>query len=1166
MEKILNLSLEIIFHLTGEDYTVVKISSDRCQAPVCEGRGGTLSPIPGPPPHPQIHEDINNQKILDLTNKMLELLTGEVPIRCQDVSVYFSMEEWEYLEGHKERYKEVMMEEHQPRTSPGLSSTRTTPERCPAPPPPPQDPQRFFLIDPRKMNKDKDQIMEKILKLSLEIIFHLTGEDYTVVKTSSDRCQAPVCEGRGGTLSPIPGPPPHPRIHEDINDQKILELTNKMLELLTGEVPIRCQDVTVYFSMEEWEYLEGHKDRYKEVMMEEPQPRTSPGLSSTRTTPERCPAPPPQDPQMNKDKDQIMEKILNLSLEIIFHLTGEDYTVVKTSSDRCQAPESEGRGGPLSQIRIQEDINNQKILELTNKMLELLTGEVPIRCQDVTVYFSMEEWEYLEGHKERYKEVMMEEPQPRISPGLSSTRTTPERCPAPPPPQDPQMIKDKYNIMEKILHLSLDIIFHLTGEDYTVVKTSSDRCQAPVSEGRGGSLSPIPGPPPHPRIHEDINDQKILELTNKMLELLTGEVPIRCQDVTVYFSIEEWEYLEGHKEWYKEVMEEHQPRTSPGLSSTRTTPERCPAPPPPPQDPQLLDLDKDLNNINSPERNVRNGQRSNEGIPTDHRPDFGIIKNTSEEQFIIVEKPSALPNQDQSCDASKQSPDLQQNVQQNKSHKRGDQQQRAHTGEKPYSCSECVKCFTRKSQLVIHLKTHTGEKPFSCSECGKCFIHKSQLDRHMISHTGEKPFSCSECGKCFSRKAYLDGHLKIHMGEKPFSCPECGKCFILKSHLDRHMISHTGEKPFSCSECVKCFIQKAKLDLHIKTHTGEKPFSCSECGKCFIQKSSLDFHMKSHLGEKPFSCSDCGKCFILKSLLNRHMKSHTGEKPFSCSECVKCFIQKAQLDLHIKTHTGEKPFSCSECGKCFILKSYLNRHIKMHTGEKPFSCSECGKCFIQKAQLDLHIKTHTGEKPFSCSECVKCFMRKAQLDLHIKTHTGEKPFSCSECGKCFILKSYLNRHIKTHTGEKPFSCSECVKCFMRKAQLDLHIKTHTGEKPFSCSECGKCFIRKSHLDDHIKMHTGGKTFSCSECGKCFIQKAQLDRHVQTHTGEKPFSCSECGKCFIRKSHLNRHIKTHTGEKPFSCSECGKCFIRKSHLNRHIKIHTGGGAIFLFRML
>ncbi|KAM4030912.1 oocyte zinc finger protein XlCOF29-like isoform 2-T2 [Anomaloglossus baeobatrachus] len=126
------------------------------------------------------------------------------------------------------------------------------------------------------MDKDRDKMAERILHLTLEILFRLTGEDYTVVKkTSSERCQAPVSEGWGRPLSPITGPPSHPPIHEDINDQKILELTYKMIELLTGEP----------------EYLEGHKDLYKDVMMEDPQPLTSPVLSSERTTPERCPRP-----------------------------------------------------------------------------------------------------------------------------------------------------------------------------------------------------------------------------------------------------------------------------------------------------------------------------------------------------------------------------------------------------------------------------------------------------------------------------------------------------------------------------------------------------------------------------------------------------------------------------------------------------------------------------------------------------------------------------------------------------------------------------------------------------------------------------------------------------------------------------------------------------------
>ncbi|XP_077110953.1 gastrula zinc finger protein XlCGF66.1-like [Ranitomeya variabilis] len=136
------------------------------------------------------------------------------------------------------------------------------------------------------MDMDRDKMAERILHLTLEILFRLTGEDYTVVKkTSSDRCQDPVSEEWGRPLIPVTGPPPHPLIHEDINDQKILELVYKMIELLTGEVPIRCQDVAVFFSMEEWEYLEEHRDLYKNAIMEVPQPLTSPGNRTKYTRP-----------------------------------------------------------------------------------------------------------------------------------------------------------------------------------------------------------------------------------------------------------------------------------------------------------------------------------------------------------------------------------------------------------------------------------------------------------------------------------------------------------------------------------------------------------------------------------------------------------------------------------------------------------------------------------------------------------------------------------------------------------------------------------------------------------------------------------------------------------------------------------------------------------------
>ncbi|XP_069606419.1 zinc finger protein 383-like [Ranitomeya imitator] len=714
------------------------------------------------------------------------------------------------------------------------------------------------------------------------------------------------------------------------------------------------------------------------------------------------------------DKDKMAERILHLTLEILFRLTGEDYTVVKkTSSERCQDPVSEGWGRPLSPITeplphplIHEDINHQKILEFAYKMIELLTGEVPIRCQDVAVYFSMGEWEYLEGHKDLYKDVMMEVPQPLTSPVLSSKRTTSDICSCPFRPRDckkenpnipldhqvpaildplsgdllckrifliypSNMDRSSDKIAESVLHLTLEILFRLTGEDYTVVKkTSSERCQNPVSEVWQRTMRPITGPLPHSLKHAGITDQKILELTFKMVELLTGEVPIRCQDVTVYFSMEEWEYLEGHKDLYKDVMMEvPQPLTPPVLSSKMTTPERCPRPLLPqdcneehssvPQDHQ----GKDLHHINTTETKVRGDEQCKEEIRTDNYKDNCTV--ISEKYLMFSDFKANDPNiTPDTFEEHPITPDIPLLLLKKKKYKKRDgEHPRAHTRKKTFACSECGKCCISKSDLIKHQRVHTGEKPFSCSECGKCCISKSDLIKHQRVHTGEKPFSCSECEKSFSDKSALAQHQKIHTGEKPFSCSECGKCFIRKKNLATHLNIHTGEKPFSCSECEKRYSSKSSLAQHLKIHTREKPFACTECGKCFTQKSLFLRHQRIHTGEKPFSCSECGKCFTVKSDLLIHQRFHTGEKLFSCLECGKCFTVKSQLLRHHRGHTGEKPFSCLECGKCFTVKSHLVRHHKCHTGEKPFLCSECGKYFTRKTNFARHLKIHTGEKP-----------------------------------------------------------------------------------------------------------------------------------------------------------------------------------------------------------
>ncbi|XP_073538197.1 uncharacterized protein [Phyllobates terribilis] len=554
------------------------------------------------------------------------------------------------------------------------------------------------------------------------------------------------------------------------------------------------------------------------------------------------------------------------------------------------------------------------------------------------------------------------------------------------------MDMDKEKMAERILHLTLEILFQLTGEDYTVVKkTSRERCQASVSEGWGRPLSPIMGPPPHPLIHENINDQKILELTYKMIELLTGEVPIRYQDVAVYFSTEEWEYLEEHKDLYKNVMMEvPQPLTSPVVSNKKATPERCPRPlllqDCKQENPKVLQdhQGEDLIHINTTETYVTGDERCKKEIPTYDYPDdcskrsegqltssiflsndLDIPQDITDVYVPIPEIPSSFHRKDLSSDPFKQviSSDSAQTIKKIKSNKKGIKNCTALTANKPFSIVECEKSFSLKMSFVTHPKIHIEEKTFPSSECGKYFNPKLELVRQKRVQGTEKPYSCSECGKCFVSKSKLAAHQRTHTGDKPFSCSECEKCFADKSYLIRHQRTHTGDKPFSCSECGKCFAKKSSLVIHQRTHTGEKPFSCSECEKSFTDKCNLLTHQRTHTGEKPFSCLECGECFASKSVLVKHQRTHTGEKPFPCLECGKCFAERSNLVVHQRTHTGEKPFSCSECGKCFANKSVLVKHQRTHTGEKPFSCLECEKYFTNERNI-RHQISHKGRSHY----------------------------------------------------------------------------------------------------------------------------------------------------------------------------------------------------------
>ncbi|XP_073416501.1 uncharacterized protein [Dendrobates tinctorius] len=747
--------------------------------------------------------------------------------------------------------------------------------------------------------------------------------------------------------------------------------------------------------MEEWEYLEGHQDRYQAVMMEELRSLTPRDGSRRRNPPERCPRPLyPQDcPEENYNipEDHQGEDLINIKVAVIhgaqeaiaIWADQQDGSRRRNPPERCPRPlcpqDCPEENHNVLEEHQEEDLINIKVKDETEE--EAMTrGDQP--C-------------VIDGKEEIPGDV---------STDGSRRRNPPERCPRPLYPQD--CPEENHNIPED--HQGEDLI----NIKVAVIHRAEEAIAIWADQQDGSRRRNPPERCPRPLYPQDCPEEN-----HNVLEKHQGEdlINIKMKDET-----EEEAMTRGDQPCVSDGKEE-----IPGDVSTGN-----------PCENNGLSLNCKKEDI----RKQSNGENLNtlHGAPGLHSTSLSYNPPNHEEpspeqSHIFTSIPGDKVDARFHCDKQlTTSSDF--------------LAQRKHKGKIRY-CSECGKWFTHKSHFVKHKRIHTGEKPYSCSECGKAFSEKGNLSKHQRIHTGEKPYSCSECGKCFADKSHSIIHQRMHTGEKPYSCSECGKSYTGKKSLIAHQRIHTGEKPYSCSECGKCFTKKSRFVIHNTIHTGEKQFSCSECGKSYAEKKSLIAHQGIHTGEKPYSCSECRKAFTDKGSLIIHQRIHTGEKPYSCLECGKCFTDKGDLTKHQRIHTGEKPYSCLECGKCFTDKGNLTKHQRIHTGEKPFSCLECGKCFTDKGNLTKHQRIHTGEKPFSCSECRKAVTDKRSLIIHQRIHTGEKPFSCSECRKAFTDKGDLIKHQRIHTGEKPYSCLECVKAFTLKRSLIRHQRIHTGEKP-----------------------------------------------------------------------------------------------------------------------